>query len=63
MEPPYPDAALQPGDAGRLAEEAWWQEVLIWGRNEQAGRVRICRWALELGFEAPDDFCTPKPAK
>lgn len=59
-EPPYPDAALQPGEAGRLAEEAWWNEMLIWGRGEQAARIRVCAWVLKLGYDAPKDFCRPR---
>ena len=58
-EPAYPVEALQPGEAGRIAEERWWNEVLAWGRSEHAARKRICQWALDLGYEAPADFCTP----
>jgi hypothetical protein len=56
-EPPYPDEALQPGPAGEAAEDAWWNSVLLWGRDEHGKVERICKWAVDLGLEVPDGFC------
>lgn len=48
-EPLYPLAALEPGDAGRAAEDLWWNDVLAWGRTEHGKVQRICVWADTLG--------------
>jgi hypothetical protein len=60
IEPAYPVEALEPGPAGEAAEAAWWNRVLIWGRGEHAKVKRICNWAVDLGLEAPKDFCEPR---
>lgn len=57
IEPPYPAAALQPGQAGEDAEAAWWNRILLWGRGEHAKVARICKWAVDLGLEVPKDYC------
>lgn len=59
-EPAYPAEALLPGEAGETAEAVWWNRVLLWGRGEQAKVQRICKWSVDLGFEAPDGFCDPQ---
>lgn len=56
-EPAYPVAALEPGPAGQLAEEQWWKDVLTWGRSEHADKVRICKWAVDLGLDVPQGYC------
>ncbi len=56
-EPAYPEAALQPGDAGEAAERAWWNEMLLWGRGHRDKVARICRWARDLGLEVPAGYC------
>lgn len=57
LEPAYPAAALEPGEAGEAAERAWWNEVLLWGRGEHGKVERICKWSRDLGFKAPADYC------
>jgi hypothetical protein len=57
IEPAYPDEALQPGPAGEVAEDTWWNSVLLWGRGEHDKVERICKWAVDLGLEVPDGFC------
>jgi len=52
-EPPYPEAALD----SKAIEDAWWNEVLLWGRDNRDRVTRICKWAVDLGFKAPPDFC------
>jgi hypothetical protein len=59
VEPAYPDAALIPGDAGKAAEDAWWNSVLIWGRGEHSKVVRICGWARDLKMPLPAGYCGP----
>ena len=56
-EPEYPIAALEAGPVGEAAERAWWNEVLLWGRDHHAKVQRVCRWAVDMGFEAPPDYC------
>ena len=56
-EPAYPEAALQPGPAGEAAERAWWNDVLLWGRDNRDRVTRICKWAVDLGFKAPPGYC------
>lgn len=57
----YPAEALQPGDAGAAAEDAWWNEVLIWGRDNHGKVKRICGWADDLGRKhkqpLPEGWC------
>lgn len=57
-----PAAALEPTDAGRAAEQAWWDRVLAWGRDNAGARVRICLWARELNRSIPASTCQPAPA-
>lgn len=59
-EPTYPVEALTPGPAGEAAERAWWNSMLLWGRGEQAKVQRICKWSIDLGLDAPADFCEPQ---
>ncbi|MDO7843472.1 hypothetical protein [Sphingomonas immobilis] len=56
-EPPYPEAALQPGKAGAEAERAWWSEVLIWGRMHHDRVARICAWARDLKMPVEPGQC------
>lgn len=56
-EPAYPTAALEPGPAGEAAERAWWNDVLLWGRDNRDRVTRICKWAVDLGMKAPPDYC------
>lgn len=58
-EPAYPDTALQPGQAGKDAENAWWNLVLIWGRGEHDKVVRVCKWARDLKMPLPAGYCGP----
>lgn len=57
IEPEYPLAALDPGQAGKDAEDAWWNKVLIWGRGEHGKVQRVCRWAVELKMDLPAGYC------
>lgn len=59
-EPPYPEAALQPGEAGAKAEEAWFNDVLAWGRTHHARVARICGWARDLKMPLPQGYCGPE---
>ena len=56
-EPPYPEAALEPGDAGKAAEDKWWNDVLIWGRVHHDRVQRICQWARELKMDVSGEYC------
>lgn len=56
-EPTYPEAALALDDAGEAAERAWWNDVLLWGRDHQGKVARICTWARDLGLEVPAGYC------
>ena len=56
-EPGYPAAALEQGLAGEAAERLWWNEVLLWGRDNEDRVHRICKWAVDLGFKAPPGYC------
>jgi len=56
-EPPYPATALEAGPIGEAAERAWWNDVLLWGRDNRDRVTRICKWSIDLGFKAPPDFC------
>jgi hypothetical protein len=56
-EPPYPDTALEPTEAGRRAEEEWLAKTLIWGRNHHDRVQRICRWAVDLKLKVPVGYC------
>ena len=58
-EPPYPEAALDPGPVGEAAEKAWWNSVLLWGRGEHSKVVRVCNWARDLKMEIPEGYCGP----
>jgi hypothetical protein len=59
VEPEYPVAALQPGDAGAKAEAAWHDKVLIWGRTGWAQNRRVCQWAVDMKLAVPAGYCTP----
>lgn len=52
-EPAYPTEALH--DAA--IEQAWWNLVLIWGRDEHAKVVRVCNWAHDLKMPLPSGYC------
>lgn len=56
-EPSYPEAAL----TDQAVEDAWWNDVLTWGRTEHGKVVRICNWADTLGAKykqpLPKDWC------
>jgi hypothetical protein len=56
-EPEYPAAALEAGPAGEAAERAWWNSVLLWGRENRDRVTRICKWSVDLGYKAPPGFC------
>jgi hypothetical protein len=58
-EPQYPQAALQPGDAGKIAEDEWHNQILLWGRRGWSQNARVCRWAVDLGLKAPEGYCGP----
>lgn len=58
-EPTYPEAALEPGPTGQLAEEQWWTDVLGWGRTHHDRLARVCKWAVDLGLEVPEGYCGP----
>lgn len=66
-EPAYPEAALEPcptdsrSDScpAQAAEDAWWNEILLWGRGESGKVARICQWGRDLGRELPED-CDPQ---
>lgn len=58
-EPAYPLAALDPSDAGKAAEDAWRDEVLIWGRTGWRQNARVCKWAVDLGLKVPAGYCGP----
>ena len=61
-EPAFPVAALGtcPSDSrselcpAEEAEKAWWNDMLIWGRVHRDKVARICKWAVDLGYKAPD---------
>jgi len=48
---------LLPGDAGKAAEDGWWNDVLIWGRGEHGKVQRVCRWAADLKMPIPAGYC------
>ena len=52
-EPVYPVEALTDPNV----EAAWWNDVLLWGRNHHDKVSRICKWSKDLGHEVPDDWC------
>lgn len=57
-EPAYPEAALEPTDAGREAEAKWWNDTLIWGRTHHDRVARICTWARDLKLKLPSaSYC------
>lgn len=56
-EPEYPIEALSPGEAGAAAEKAWWNSVLLWGRNHHDKVARVCKWAVDLGYKLPAGYC------
>ena len=56
-EPAYPEAALEPGEAGAKAEKEWNDKVLIWGRKGWAQNRRVCQWAVNLGLKVPAGYC------
>ena len=58
-EPPYPLAALLPGEEGARAEEDWNKQVLIWGRGHRDRVQRICRRSQRLGLALPEGYCEP----
>lgn len=58
-EPAYPVEALEPGAAGEAAEAAWWNEVLLWGREHHDRLARVCNWANDLGMKLPKGYCNP----
>lgn len=57
-EPPYPEAALAPGEAGAKAEREWHDKILIWGRKGWAQNRRVCQWAVDLGLKVPPGYCS-----
>jgi len=52
-EPEYPVEAL----ADPAVEAAWWNDVLLWGRDHQNKLSRVCKWAVDLKYEVPDGWC------
>lgn len=52
-EPAYPIEAL----TDQSAEDAWRDQVLIWGRTGWAQNRRVCLWAVQLGLEVPAGYC------
>ena len=48
-EPDFPVAALEPTPEGKALEDAWWNAILLWGREHHDKVVRICKWAKDLG--------------
>lgn len=52
-EPAYPEAAL----TDPAAEALWWNEVLLWGRDNRDKVARVCTWAKDLKYEVPADWC------
>lgn len=48
-EPAIPDAALGTGPEAEAAEDAWNDDVLLWGRAGWAQVGRLCRWAKGHG--------------
>ena len=61
-EPPYPVAALQPGDAGDKAERSWNDDVLTWGRSLKLQIDRLCRWTQHASSGKIPLDCAPAPA-
>lgn len=59
-EPEYPLEALQEGDVGKAAEDAWRDKVLIWGRKGWAQNRRVCLWAVDMKMPLPKDYCVAK---
>lgn len=57
-EPEYPIEALQEGETGAKAEDAWQDRILIWGRTGWAQNRRVCQWAVDLGMKVPDGYCS-----
>lgn len=57
-EPGYPVEAVQPGEAGKAAEDAWWNDVLLWGRDHRDKLARVCKWSADLGYEVPAGWCS-----
>lgn len=52
-EPAYPEAAL----TDPAAEDLWWNDVLLWGRDNRDKVARICKWAKDLGNDVPAGWC------
>lgn len=48
-EPAFPIGALEPTPAGKALEDAWWNAILIWGRENHDKVLRICKWSKDLG--------------
>jgi hypothetical protein len=57
-EPEFPLAALEPGEEGVKAENAWRDKVLIWGRRGWQQNRRVCQWAVDLGMSVPTGYCS-----
>jgi len=52
-EPTYPIEAL----TDPAVESAWWNDVLLWGRDHHNKLSRVCKWAVDLKYEVPDGWC------
>lgn len=50
-----------PGEAGKAAEDAWWNDVLVWGRGSHDKVQRICHWAVDMKMAVPKGYCDPAP--
>lgn len=57
-EPRYPPAALEDTPEGELAERAFNNEVLSWGRTLKLQVDRLCRWFKRSGAQLD---CPPAP--
>lgn len=56
-EPAYPTAALQPGEAGKAAEDEWFNAMIAYARTEHGKVQRLCEWTQTMGAK----FKTPLP--
>jgi len=56
-EPAFPIAALDPTPDGKAAEDAWWNSILLWGRDHHDKVERICKWSVDLGHKVPTGTC------
>ena len=53
QEPAYPLEAL----SDPAAETKWWNDVLLWGRDNRDKVARVCKWAKDLGNDVPAGWC------